>query len=92
MSMVINVDSSWTSADLADGIYQFSCLLTPLTGNAISVFILALRNGRSQTSAAIDISQNFSSYWELDITESYLKPKSIGSATRTLSIHKIGEV
>lgn len=86
------VDSSWTSADIPDGIYQFSCVLgSAASGWNISTFILAFTSGQSYTQVPVDISSNFDTYWEFD-TDFHLKPKGIGSGTRNLSIHKIGEI
>lgn len=88
----ITIDSSWTSENISDGIYQFSCVLGgSATGWNISTFILAFSNGgQSYTQTPIDISNNFSDYWEFDGVY-HLKPKNI-TTNRKLSIHKIGEV
>lgn len=87
----IDINSSWTSANIDDGIYQFSCIVSSLSGKTLSVFILSFINGQSQTQSPVDISDNFANYWELDNDTSYLKSKSF-TGTRKLSIHKIGDV
>ena len=89
----IDIDSSWTSASIPSGIYQFSCVLNQLGSSILSIFILAFDNdGTTKTSTPIDITNNFNTYWELDTGSNYLKPKGTASGTRKLSIHKIGEV
>ena len=89
----IDIDSSWTSASIPSGIYQFSCMLNNLGSNILSIFILAFNNdGTTKTSTPIDTTNNFNTYWELDTGSNYLKPKGMTSGTRKLSIHKIGEV
>ena len=56
----------------------------------ISIFIISFNGGQVYTATQkIDISNNFSTYWEID--SDLLKPKSL-SGTRKLSIHKIGEI
>lgn len=87
----VTIDSSWTSKNIPDGIYQFSCITSSLSGNTLIVFILSFIDGKSQTQSPIDISNNFTNYWELDNDTSYLKPKSF-TGSRKLSIHKIGEI
>ena len=94
MSIVVTVDSSWTSSgNISTGMYQFSCLVGSQAGGwGISTFILAFNNvGESYTQDPVDISNNFSTYWEFD-TSYHLKPKGLDSGTRKLSIHKIGEI
>lgn len=88
----ITIDSSWTSVNIPDGIYQFSCVLGgAATGWNISTFILAFSNGgQSYTQTPIDISNNFGDYWEFDSIY-HLKPKNI-TTNRKLSIHRIGDV
>ena len=89
----IEIDSSWTSASIPSGIYQFSCMLNNLGSNILSIFILAFDNdGTTKTSTPIDTTNNFDTYWELDTGSNCLKPKGMTSGTRKLSIHKIGEV
>lgn len=87
----VTIDSSWTSENIPNGIYQFSCITSPLSGNTLIVFILSFIDGKSQTESPIDISNNFTNYWELDNDTRYLKPKSF-TGSRKLSIHKIGEI
>lgn len=87
----VTIDSSWTSKNIPDGIYQFSCITSSLSGNTLIVFILSFIDGKSQTQSPVDISNNFTNYWELDNDTSYLKPKSF-TGSRKLSIHKIGEI
>lgn len=86
------INSSWTSAQISKGIYQLSSVVgNAAQGLKLSVFILAFNNGQSQTTDPADISGNFSTYWEFD-SDLYLKPKGMSSGTRTLSIHKIGDI
>ena len=86
----ITVDSSWTSADIPDGIYQCSSICKTTGVDYLSIFIMAFSGGQVHTSTQkIDISNNFDTYWEID--SDLLKPKSL-SVSRKLSIHKIGEV
>ena len=88
----IDINSSWTSAQIPKGIYQFSSVVgNAAQGLKLSVFILAFNNGQSQTTDPADISGNFSTYWEFD-SDLYLKPKGMSSGTRKLSIHRIGDV
>ena len=88
----IDIDSSWTSASIPSGIYQFSCVFGPPSLKTLSVFVLSFLDGLSLTGNPIDISNNFNANWEIN-TDGYLKPKGMTSGTiRKLSIHKIGEV
>lgn len=83
-------DASWTSANIPNGIYQCSSVIQPPTAAPVlNSFIVSIRDGTMNV-GQIDISGNFGDYWEMDGTGT-LKIKS-GTPTRTLSIHKIGEV
>lgn len=93
MSMVVTVDSSWTSANISAGIYQCSSICTASSIPMLSIFIISFGNNGSVNThnQKIDISNNFDTYWEIDLD--LLKPKLLsGTGTRKLSIHKIGEV
>ena len=87
----INIDSSWTSANISAGIYQCSSICTTSSIPMLSTFIISFGDDGivNTNNQKIDISNNFDSYWEID--SDLLKPKSL-SGTRKLSIHKIGEV
>lgn len=93
MSMVEIIDSSWTSTNIPDGIYQCSSICRSGGQSFINSFIISFANGViNTTTQKVDISGNFDTYWEIDVS-GYLKPKALtSSATRKLSIHKIGEI
>lgn len=86
----MDINSSWTSADIPDGIYQCSSICTTSAIPMLSTFIISFDdNGVNTNNQKIDISNNFTDYWEID--NSLLKPKNL-TGTRKLSIHKIGEI
>ena len=89
----IDIDSSWTSASIPSGIYQFSSVFGPAAGKALSIFMLSFDNrGSSLTTEPVDVSGNFNSHWEIDVNDTgCLKPKPF-TGSRKLSIHRIGEV
>lgn len=86
----IDINSSWTSENIPDGIYQCSSICRTSGTSYISSFIIAFNNSLIETATQkIDISNNFDTYWEID--SDLLKPKGL-SGTRKLSIHRIGDV
>lgn len=89
----IDIDSSWTSASIPSGIYQFSSVFGPAAGKVLSIFILSFDNtGSSLTTKPVDVSGNFNSHWEIDVNDTgRLKPKPF-TGSRKLSIHRIGDV
>lgn len=89
----IDINSSWTSASIPSGIYQFSSVFGPAAGKVLSVFILSFDNtGSSLTTEPVDVSGNFNSHWEIDVNDTgCLKPKPF-TGSRKLSIHRIGDV
>ena len=91
----INVEQgeSWNSSGLAPGVYQFSCFIRTGSNNTMSIFIMSIEDGGYCLTEPIDVTNNFSTYWEIDTISEILKTKSaLTGRDRKLNIHKIGDI
>ena len=82
---------SWDSSTLHSGIYQFSSFMQSGSSETV-VFIATLDDNGTVQGNPIDISNNFSTYFEVPVLSGYLTLKSSALIrSRKINIHKIGE-
>ena len=93
MSMVVFIPSggSWNSSNLKSGIYQFSCFMQGLSSETVT-FILSIDDSGTAQGQTIDLSNNFTTYFEIPASGYLTMKSSVITRDRKLSIHKIGEI